>query len=821
MRAELQMSQQFLASALDSLLANIAILDEAGTIIAVNAAWRRFGEENGLNWPDYGVGRNYLAVVEAAPGDSTEGAILAVEGLRALIAGRRDQLNLQYPCHSPNQKRWFEMRATRFATSEGVWLVTAHENITVRKLAEQAVTKANQQLKQEISERARVEEALRESEEKFRNVAEQSPNMIFINNKGKVVYANRICEEVMGYTRKEFYSPDFDFLSLIAPESLELVEDSFRKHMRGEDVPPYEYTLVTKQGERLEVIITPKLINYAGERAILGTVTDITARKKAEEVLRESQARYWDLYHNAPNAYFSVGTDGLICQCNKRAAELLGYTIEELVHKPVFELYSDTAQGKEKAAGSFQRFLAGESITDEELQMQKADGTLVWVSLTVNAIRDAEGEILESRSMVVDITERKQVEQALQDAKEAAEAARFEEQERRQEAERRRRMAEGLGDVLAALNSDQSLAAVLNLIATQASRLLDTRAVGIYGLEAEVGTLAVKASKGLLITYVAGSNIPIGQESLRQAMLSCQPVAVPDVVAFPSDVAVLALDVRRRISAGAWATLYRAWLAVPIVSKDQVYGGMLLYYAEPRTFSEDEVELAAALAHQAALAIENARLRDQIQRAAASAERGRLARDLHDSVTQTLFSASLIAEAMPRVWERHPEQGWQGLDELRQLTRGALAEMRTLLVELRPAALTEKSMDELLRHLTEATTSRTRVPVALTVEGDASLEPGLQIALYRIAQEALNNVAKHARASQAFVNLDCQPGRGALRISDDGCGFDPNDVLPDRLGMGTMRERAEHVGATLDIKSQPGGGTEIVVNWQTPGVEGV
>ncbi len=100
------------------------------------------------------------------------------------------------------------------------------------------------------------------------------------------------------------------------------------------------------------------------------------------------------------------------------------------------------------------------------------------------------------------------------------------------------------------------------------------------------------------------------------------------------------------------------------------------------------------------------------------------------------------------------------------------------------------------------------------LEGDSSLDPNLQVALYRIAQEALNNIAKHARASQASVNLHCQPGRVALRISDDGCGFDPDDVLPDRLGMGTMRERAEQVGAALDIRSQLGHGTQVIVNWQ-------
>jgi signal transduction histidine kinase len=412
-----------------------------------------------------------------------------------------------------------------------------------------------------------------------------------------------------------------------------------------------------------------------------------------------------------------------------------------------------------------------------------------------------------------DITSRKLAEQALQETRELAVAARYEEQERLREAERRREIAEGLGDVLAALNSNQFLEEVLDLIAAQARRLFDTRAVGIYSLEAEVGTLAIEASKGLLITYVAGSDIPIGHESLRQAMVSSQPVAVPDVTTFPSDVGVLGSDVQHQVSAGSWADLYRAWLAVPIVSKDQVYGGMLLYYAEPRVFFEDDVELAVAFADQAALAVENSRLRDQIERAAASAERDRLARDLHDAVTQTLFSASLIAEAMPRIWESRPEEARRGLEELRHLTRGALAEMRTMLVELRPAALTEKPLDELLRHLTEAMTSRTRVPITLTVEGNSSLKPVLQVALYRITQEALNNVAKHAGASQATVDLHCRSGYVALNISDDGCGFDPGDIRPDRIGMGIMRERAESVGAVLEIDSQPGRGTRVLVNW--------
>lgn len=135
----------------------------------------------------------------------------------------------------------------------------------------------------------RTEEALRESEEKFRTVTEKSPNMIFINKGGKVVYCNKMCEGVMGYTVDEISSPEFNFLDLVAPESRELVKKNFNRHMAGEEVDPYEYCLTIKDGGKIDVIITTKLIPYEGEKAILGIVTDITERKRLEAQLLQAQ----------------------------------------------------------------------------------------------------------------------------------------------------------------------------------------------------------------------------------------------------------------------------------------------------------------------------------------------------------------------------------------------------------------------------------------------------------------------------------------------------------------------------------------------------
>ena len=128
--------------------------------------------------------------------------------------------------------------------------------------------------------------ASKKSANAFRTFTDQSPNMIFINKGGRVVYVNKRCVEDMGYSREEFYAPDFDFMSLIAPESVDLIRSNLKRHTAGEDVEPYEYSLLNKQGQKIEAIITTKLINYDREKAILGIITDITARKRAEAELQ-------------------------------------------------------------------------------------------------------------------------------------------------------------------------------------------------------------------------------------------------------------------------------------------------------------------------------------------------------------------------------------------------------------------------------------------------------------------------------------------------------------------------------------------------------
>lgn len=389
-----------------------------------------------------------------------------------------------------------------------------------------------------------------------------------------------------------------------------------------------------------------------------------------------------------------------------------------------------------------------------------------------------------------------------------------EQQERRLEAEGRHQMAESLQVMLAILNSNRSLDEILDYIVTHiSSRLLDCQAMAIYSLRPKDGVLTIQAAHGLPENFTSATHFLPWYEAVSQAVLTRQPVAVADVAARLASEMDMTLTPVELTLANHLMAIYQAWLAVPLIIKGDIYGAILMHHRQPRPFSEEEIGLAQAFSDQVALAIENARLRKQAEQAAVTAERNRLARELHDSVSQTLFSTSLIAEVLPRLWDRNQVEGRLRLEELRQLTRGALAEMRTLLFELRPAAFKEAKLGDLLKLLTQAIAGRTRVPITLTVDGERKLPPEVQLTLYRIAQEALNNVVKYANPSQAAVSLSCQPERVELIISDDGCGFDPDCISPEHLGIKIMHERTTAINAVMKLKSSPGHGTQIEVVW--------
>lgn len=376
------------------------------------------------------------------------------------------------------------------------------------------------------------------------------------------------------------------------------------------------------------------------------------------------------------------------------------------------------------------------------------------------------------------------------------------------ELERRRKIAEGLRDVLVLLNSHQPLSESLQYIVCQAAAVANAAQVVIFRHQAAGGALVMAHSSGCYPDEALGPYLPLLEAQwARGSAEHGRPLLLADLAAGSSPGA---------------KDGYGALLGVPLYVGGTLYGGVIWFYAYRRHFTTEDVELGFTFADQAALAIGNDWLRAQVEETAVMMERNRLARDLHDAVTQTLFSASLIAEVLPETWVNNPPKGQRLLRELTQLTRGAMAEMRTLLLELRPSALAEADMDILLKQLGQTVTGRTGMAVTVNVADGCRLPPKVHETFYRVAQEACNNIVKHAHASQVTINLvwaerragETHGSNACLRITDDGCGFRPTAVAADRLGIPIMYERAEAVGAAFTLNSQPGRGTEIALCWR-------
>jgi signal transduction histidine kinase/ligand-binding sensor domain-containing protein len=374
--------------------------------------------------------------------------------------------------------------------------------------------------------------------------------------------------------------------------------------------------------------------------------------------------------------------------------------------------------------------------------------------------------------------------------------------ERTSQIERRTNELEALYSADAELHRHLDLEELLEVLVGIAVDILKADKSSLMVWDEQYEMLVLRVAQGFSPETMARMSFKSGEGNVGLVATTGEPIIVEDTHKDP-----------RVIRSITDPEGIRSFMQVPIKIGEQVFGVFSADYCESRGFGIDEQKLFIALAQRAASAIQNAQLYEQAQELAVVEDRSRLARDLHDAVTQTLFSASLIAEVLPRIWDQNQEEGERRLEELRELTRGALAEMRTLLLELRPASLAEADLGDLLRQLTESITGRSRIPVTLEVSGECDLPPSIKIAFYRIAQEALNNVAKHAGANQATVSLICDQKQSRLRVSDDGRGFDLEDIPLESLGVGIMRERAITIDAHLEINSEVGHGTSVEVVW--------
>ncbi|MGA1796701.1 MAG: PAS domain S-box protein, partial [bacterium] len=262
----------------------------------------------------------------------------------------------------------------------------------------------------DITERKKAENALRDSEAKFKALAEHSPNMIFINKQGRIIYINKKCEEILGYKREEFYAAAFDFFCLIAPEHRDALKKNFKQHMNGEEVFPVEYGIITRKEKRIDAILTTKLIDYDKGRAILGIVTDISRLKDAEEALRESEAKYRLLVETQTDLVVKLDCKGKFLFISPSYCELFGKSEKDLrgkqflpmVHK---EDRTATLRAMEK--------LHRHPYTCSLEHRGNTPGGWRWLAWAFKSVLDEHGAVIGIVGAGRDITERKQAEEEL------------------------------------------------------------------------------------------------------------------------------------------------------------------------------------------------------------------------------------------------------------------------------------------------------------------------------------------------------------------------------------------------------------------------
>lgn len=641
----------------------------------------------------------------------------------------------------------------------------------------------NSRLEIEIQERKRLEETLSKnaaeelerSEGRFKAAFESSAiGMGLLSLDGWILAVNDAVCEMSGYSKEELQQRN-DSQNVYLPDA-EIGMDLFAEMLEGKRGHySVEKRYMHKSGEPFWTRLTLSMVrDVAGKPTYLvGMIEDIEGQKRTLAELQKSEARFRAMFENAAIGIGLIGLDRRPLEVNIAFERITGYSAEEL--------YKITGVGLSHPEDvnlgfpELQEVLAGklDSYQVEKRYIRK-NGEIYWVRLTNSVVRAADGKPQYMVTMIEDISERKYMLEELRKSQ-----ARFQ-------------------------------------------AVFENAAVGIAVIGLDRHALEINPVTEKIVGYDAEELYDIDARKLALPEdLGVDTELFPDLISGKRNSYVMERRYRRKNGEIFWARInyslvrdmdgnpdYLIGMIEDIDDQKRASERLAAQEAEHRRILEQRIAERTQELNKA-----NELLQQKAAQEAVTTERTRLARDLHDAVTQTLFSATLIADVLPDIWQMNSEEGKRRLEELRQLTRGALAEMRTLLVELRPNALVEVPLSTLLRQLSEALTGRARIDIQFTFEGERKLPPDVQVALYRIAQEALNNVVKHSKASRAAVMLRLGE-QVCLSITDNGMGFDPANITADHLGLKIMCERSEAIRAKFSLYSAPGEGTQVTVTWQ-------
>lgn len=483
----------------------------------------------------------------------------------------------------------------------------------------------------------------------------------------------------------------------------------------------------------------------------------------ANEALRVSEERYQLAIRGANDAIFDWDPVADTLYLAPRFHAMLGYDEGRL--EPTIEAWLALAHpdDRPRLERALRDHAAGDAPTFEvEHRLRHADGAWRWMLARGAALQGPDGRALRVAGSVSDITERTEARTLLEN-----------------------RVAERTADLEALLELSNSTALSLELL-PMLEQILERLAATVRARGATVYEPAIDDVFRRLAGR--GDEPPAAPEALAAALRDRAPAPMP---AAPMPT-----------------------LALPLVVRDAAVGVLVLATEEP--LPAERLGVVSAFATQLGVALENAHVSQQAQDQAAFEERQHLARELHDSVSQALYAILLGTHTAQRKLREAPDGAADALDYVENLAQAGLKEMRALIFVLRPESLEQEGLVGVLRKQLDAMETRHGLETTLLAEEEPPLPFATKQVLYRVAQEALHNVVKHARASHVRVALRHGEERVTLDIADDGVGFDPDGRFPGHLGLTSMRERVGSLGGRLRLTSRPGEGTRLVVEAPCP-----
>jgi PAS domain S-box-containing protein len=568
--------------------------------------------------------------------------------------------------------------------------------------------------------------------------------------------------------------PNEDYIRRTAKELVPTLDDRW--------IELFDQVVRTGQSIRFEHYVKPRDRWYSTFAFSLGgnqfgtLVTDITPQKRAEQALRDSEARYRALAHGAADTFYRLNADATIlldvyssASHEQNPVRLPSTTwLEDYIHP----------DDREETSSKFRAAIASQSMFLHEHRARTRDGGWGWVITRAVPVRNAAGEVIEWIGSASDITDRKRSEQhnAL--------------------------VGQFAADLAAALTTQQ----VTDILTSAAVRVMGGGMTSVYRVSGD-GRELERLTHSDDIRFGGHEKLALKDNLLiSQAVRTRQFVCIESREALNQHYPHLKETFESIGANGIGCFPFFG-------SNGAVIGALYVVLIDNQhQFSLAQRNILFAMAQVGGQALERALLSEHAQEMATVQERHRIARDLHDSVNQVLFASTMFAEALPATWERNPEAARGSVKKVVTLNRAAMAEMRKLLLELRPSAIVQTPFAKLLQQLMYAAQGLDEIDADLEYSGpeEQVLHLELQVALYRIAQEAINNVTKHSGASYLRIAFSGNGTPVRLVIADNGRGFDPARTTMG-LGMNTMRERAERIGATFEIHSAPSEGTRIVI----------